>query len=72
MEDETSLTPPSIALTSIEFSTRKCWSHRYRGTGNKRAMMALYRSTVLYVKQGLFVKHACPPYGLSGVVAAIV
>ena len=23
-------------------------------------------------KQGLFVKHACPPYGLSVVVAAIV
>ncbi|KAH3699145.1 hypothetical protein DPMN_074099 [Dreissena polymorpha] len=25
-----------------------------------------------FSKQGLFVKHACPPYGLSVVVAAIV
>ncbi|KAH3895596.1 hypothetical protein DPMN_019761 [Dreissena polymorpha] len=71
MEDETSLTPPSIALTSIEFSTRKCWSHRSRGTGNKRAMMALYLHCSLCETRAV-CKTCMPPYGLSVVVAAIV
>ncbi|KAH3778505.1 hypothetical protein DPMN_179974 [Dreissena polymorpha] len=70
MEDATSLKTPSIALSSIQFSTKKCWSHLSRGTRNKRAMLALYRSTVFVTRA--VCKTCMPPYGLSVVVAAIV